>query len=386
MKTKAALLFEKQEYTTVVCADGKIPENPEKNSTMLVCGDGTYLLRKNEIGRFLRKMNSMAMPALADGPSEGEFVFSLPKIPDEILKTQVSFYRYVMLRHNDAEAYTMILWDRITKEYIVVCPKQKISKGGVQYDLGKEWSPERYLPVVSCHSHNSMGAFFSGTDDADEKGDMCYMVMGNLHKPNPTFRIRASVAGGQIKFLELNELFTIDEDNWKLQTPNWLARNENFPKEWMDKLNVEANYVNIHMLQGGGPRQTFRYGSYEENGRYTAKWPTTEEKDRQLSFFDQIEAIQTSGRTSLRIAAQKFIIDLRRETVTDALSNFLDNVIDAGYVEELATAFTDVEEIVALVDEEDPFATDINLDRDDGSEIPWETVNDYVKQLNMMKE
>lgn len=388
MKTKATLLFEKQEYATIVSTDGKIPENPEKNSTMVICGDGAYLLRKNEIGRFVRKTNSVTMPAIPDGPGEGDFSLSLPKIPDDILKMQVCFYRRVMLRHNDAEAYTMILWDRETKQYMVVCPKQKISKGNVQYDLGQEWSPERYLPVVSCHSHNSMGSFFSGTDDADEKGDMCYMVMGNLHKPNPTFRIRASVAGAQIKFLELDELFTMNEEEWKANTPEWLASNECVPEEWMSKLNVDANYVNIHVLQGGSPRSPFRYGTFEPDGGYTAsKWPTTQGKFEQLSFFEGAKGNEAAvGRTALRTAAQKFILDLRRETVTDALSNLLDNIIDAGYVEELAIAFSDVEDVMALPDMEDPFTTEMNLDLDDGSNASWDTVNEFVERMNMLNK
>lgn len=391
MKTKAALLFEKQEYTTVVSADGKIPENPEKNSTMVICGDGTYLLRKNEIGRFVRQISKIQMPALSDGPGEGSFALALPKIPDSILKTQVSFYRHVMLRHNDAEAYTMILWDREKKEYLLVCPKQKISKGSVQYDLGEEWSPEQYLPVVSCHSHNSMSAFFSGTDDADEKGDMCYMVMGNLHKPVPTFRIRASVAGAQIKFLELNELFTTDEDEWKAETPLWLGQEGNFPTDWLGKLNVAADYISIHKLQGGGPRDSFRYGTYESTGNYTpSKWPTNRSEyddypfGEQLSFFKEPQVAQTTpGYPALRTAAQKFIIALRKETVTDALSDFFDDVISAGYIEELAMAYMDVDEDPLGVDS---FSTDVNLDLDDGSSGDFGVVNDFVERMNMINK
>jgi len=386
MKSKAVVLFERQEYTTILAADGKIPENPEKNSTMVICGDGTYLLRKNEIGRFVRQVSKAPMPALADGPGEGDFTLLLPKIPHEILKTQVCFYRHVMLKHNDAEAYTMILWDREKKEYLVVCPKQKISKGGVQYDLGEEWSPERYLPVVSCHSHNTMGAFFSGTDDADEKGDMCYMVMGNLQRPHPTFRIRASVAGSQIKFLELNNIFTMDEDEWKVQVPTWLAETNSFPEEWMGKLNVAANYVSIHRLQGGSPRESFRYGMYDPSGTYTpSKWPTGSTEGEQLTFFEESKANYSSaGRVALRTAAQKFILALRRETVTDALSNFFDSVIEAGFLEELAEAYTDIEDIASMVEMEDPFSTDVSLGLDDGSNATWNDINQFVKRMAIL--
>lgn len=367
MKTPTALLFEKQEYTVVTSSDGSIPEHPEKNSTMVICGDGTYLLRKNEIGRFVRQLTKHPMPALGDGPGEGSFSLSLPKIPASILRQQVSFYREVMKKHNNAEAYTMILWDREEKEYVVVCPKQKISRGSVQYDLGKEWSPERYLSVVSCHSHNTMAAFFSGTDDADEKGDMCYMVVGHLDRPVPTFRIRASVAGSQIKFLELNELFSMDEEDWNLAAPTWEQNLFPFPKDWMSKLNVEANYVSIHQLQGGSARESFRYGAPGYDTKFDApaySWPTTRGAFNQLDFFEESPSAHTSnGRASIRKAAQKLHRSITTYPIVDVLSKFFQDVVDAGFAEELVMAYDDM--ISALDLTENPLSTELDLSRDE---------------------
>lgn len=392
MKTKAALLFEKQEYETIISKDGLLPTTPNKNSTMVICGDGSYLVRKNEIGLFSRKISSGVMPAIPDGPGEGSFTLALPKIPREILETQVRFYRQVMLKHNNAESYTMILWDRTEQKYIVVCPNQKISAGSVQYDLNSEWSPERYLPVVSCHSHNSMGAFFSGIDDADEKGDMCYMVMGNLHKPVPTFRIRASVAGAQIKFLELNELFTMDEKQWTEETSEWLA-GSGYPAEWMEKLNVAGNYVNVYSYQGGGTRSPFRFGSYGETGSYTEKsWPT--DKAEQTSFFEWADKISTASTyeaevSTLRSATKDLHKNFGKWPATEALVDFFENLMASGFGEEL---FNAIQEIFDEYEQEPlvEFSSEVDLSRDDfvlGDEIngndseSFEKINDFIKNM-----
>jgi hypothetical protein len=177
----------------------------------------------------------------------------------------------------------------------------------------------------------------------------------------------------------------MNEDDWKAQTPEWLGGEKNFPAEWMDKLNVEANYISIHRLQGGSPRDSFRYGTYDPSGTYTpSKWPTSSSQGEQLSFFDESQGSQSTGRSSLRTAAQKFILALRRESVTDALSDFFDNVIDAGYIEELAMAYADVDEAISSF--EDPFTTEVNLDLDDGSNAKWEDINGFVERMSMLNK
>ena len=390
-KTPVQLMFEKQEYETVVSTTGLIPTETARNSTMVVCGNGTYLVRKNPIGVFVRQVTKNPMPGLPDGPSEGSFVRHLPVIPETILQTQVNFYREVMKRHNEAESYTMILWDLQTLSYLLVCPKQRISKGGVKYDLGTEWSPDRYMPVVSCHSHNTMGAFWSGTDDADEKGDMCYMVMGTLDKSVPTFKIRASVAGGQAKDLSLENLFETTSLAWEERSPQW--NTGDFPQEWLDNLNVEANYVSIHKVQGGASRSYF--------SEFAKEWPTQQGSFEQLSLSDfgpHHGGEKPKGVVALRAAANVFLYNLRKRSASRALEELLGDIFDAGYgadivefVDELVE-LTDEEE-VALTDEgraalaaEEPWWNDLNhLAADDGSQMSFEQINDYISNMTNRK-
>src|SRR5690606_38499362 len=94
------------------------------------------------------------------------------------------FFREIMKRYRDAEAFVQVYWDLQEGKYICHVPKQRISKGSVNYDATENLdavNSERYVFVYECHSHNSMGAFWSGTDNADEKELRIYGVFGMLH-------------------------------------------------------------------------------------------------------------------------------------------------------------------------------------------------------------
>ncbi len=49
--------------------------------------------------------------------------------------------------------------------------------------------------VIDLHSHNSMAAFFSDTDDRDEQGFRLYAVIGRIDTPQPEIRVRVGVYG-----------------------------------------------------------------------------------------------------------------------------------------------------------------------------------------------
>lgn len=376
-------LFEAQEYETVF---GVVPEAPEKKSTMMVFGDGIYLLRNNTIGRFIRKVSSVKLPGVAEGP-QPSFEIKLPKIGADILERQVRFYREVMSKHNDAEAYTIILWDTETSKYVLVCPDQKISKANVQYVLDAEYLTSRYIQVMSCHSHNSMGAFFSGTDNADEKGDMLYMVMGKLNHLVPEFRIRACSAGEEVCKLSLNDVFTIEDRFWEMLSPGWTA---SAPADWMSRLNVTAAYINIHTF-GGGLRDTgFRYGTYTPQGsgksKYEqVKWPTQEGMQLTIeSLLTEIPSIDSDTEPrkepsiAALIAAAKGLVGMveRGIPAEDALEIFFERTLEAGFENTCYDYFNY---------EDSPWWTDDMagsfVDQDYPSE-DFHEVNSYLERLN----
>lgn len=377
-------LFEAQEYETVF---GLIPEAPEKKSTMMVFGDGIYLLRDNTIGRFIRKVSSVKLPGVADGPSPS-FQIKLPKIGTDILEKQVRFYREVMSKHNDAEAYTIILWDTEAGEYVLVCPDQKISKANVQYVLGPEYLTSRYIQVMSCHSHNSMGAFFSGTDNADEKGDMLYMVMGKLNNLVPEFKIRACSAGEEVCKLGLQDVFSGGDTFWEMLSPGWTAE---APADWMSRLNVTAPYVNIHMMGGALRDGGFRYGTYtpEAGGktRYEAtRWPTQSGKQLTIeSILSEIPSLDNDRgedegpSIAALIASAKGLIGMVGKGIPaeDALEIFFERIVEAGFADTCYDYFNY---------EDPPWWSDTpsgNLfEHSDHASEDFQEINSYLERIN----
>lgn len=76
------------------------------------------------------------------------------------------------------------------------------SPGGVTLDLPK-LSDNEHL-VADVHSHGSLGAFFSTTDDQDDFGEVKYAgVLGSLDK-EPEWRFRLCLPGG----------IFINDDEW----------------------------------------------------------------------------------------------------------------------------------------------------------------------------
>jgi hypothetical protein len=49
--------------------------------------------------------------------------------------------------------------------------------------------------VLDLHSHHTMPAFFSSTDDRDERGGRFYAVMGRLERPRPELILRLGAYG-----------------------------------------------------------------------------------------------------------------------------------------------------------------------------------------------
>lgn len=69
-----------------------------------------------------------------------------------------------------------------------MAPKQTASPTAVDFvDEGAS--------VIDLHSHNSMPAFFSETDDGDEGGLRFYVVIGRIDTDTPEIRVRMGVYG-----------------------------------------------------------------------------------------------------------------------------------------------------------------------------------------------
>lgn len=193
----------------------------DKSICLLPGADGrVYELRKTEMGDFVApKDNVVDFQAVRAG-----FTPALPLIPQSLFQQIISFFRCYMDNGQEFEALAHILWDREQEVFTVYIPPQQVFKARVNAELPRDrFSEERYLHYADIHSHNSMAAKFSPTDDQDEKATRIYAVVGRLDKFLPEITVRMSCGG---TYLELDPSLIFE------------GLGEEFPDEWRDNVQL----------------------------------------------------------------------------------------------------------------------------------------------------
>lgn len=132
------------------------------------------------------------------------------KIPKELLREVFhSFFAVYKKYHKEAAAQIWRMKDG-DRKYFVVYPAQKISGASVSFENNtEEMTRIREIAdrVVDCHSHHSMGAFWSGVDDKDEQTADCFrMVMGAMSSATASYLLRIKYGEAYINF-SATELF-----------------------------------------------------------------------------------------------------------------------------------------------------------------------------------
>ncbi len=190
--------------------------NSGKAITYVPSDDGNvYEIRCNNIGIFKAKANRISgLTNIRAG-----FTPALPLIPFEMLCEIISFFRYFADRKNVCEALVNVYWDEKNSEYVVKVPEQKVGRDAVDTILPD--IEDDLLHVMDIHSHNFMKAYFSTTDDADEKATRLYTVIGRLDKMLPDILTRISV-GGKFEDIHPSEIFEYPFGD--------------FPNEWLDNV------------------------------------------------------------------------------------------------------------------------------------------------------
>lgn len=124
------------------------------------------------------------------------------------------------------EALVLIYWDKWKEEYLAYVPKQNVSKAGIHASLQKNPYDDEscYIHYADIHSHNSMEAFFSSIDDADERGTGIYMVLGHLDHFYPEIAARICCGGS---FVDIDPGTVVE------------GLEEPFPPEWCTEVSHE---------------------------------------------------------------------------------------------------------------------------------------------------
>ena len=147
--------------------------------------------------------NTAAYQFITDGRFS-TLKLSTPKIPQSFLTAIVSYFRQDLTK----EAIVKVTYNKVLRRFFLRYPNMeetKAEKGYIIYNFSR-WIQRDEITVLDIHSHNTMPAFFSATDDADEYIPGLYGVIGNLDSEQPTMAFRFSGWGIE-KSLDMSELF-----------------------------------------------------------------------------------------------------------------------------------------------------------------------------------
>ena len=141
--------------------------------------DGVYIQARNNLIEATISVGYADIKGLA--PLEEKIILLHGKIPWRLYDLAYSTF----LTDRNRERYVAIVW---VDGYHLRVPDQDREPGSVKYQTESN-------VVMDMHSHGTMTAWFSGTDDRDEQALRLYMVVGKLDTLIPEIELRIGVYG-----------------------------------------------------------------------------------------------------------------------------------------------------------------------------------------------
>jgi hypothetical protein len=178
--------------------------------------EACYEVVKNSFGCYLRQIpDPEANPALTrEVISTFQVDPNFNKIPATVWAPWVQLCFHLAQMGESLEVAAAILQNTADPtQWRLTVPKQSVSGGSVSADIPigsidvatgeviETWPPEGWLPVGTTHSHGTMGAFFSATDDRDEiRNPGLHMVLGSISNAKMTYDIASSITANGKRF------------------------------------------------------------------------------------------------------------------------------------------------------------------------------------------
>ncbi len=200
---------------------------------------------------------------------EDQEVFFRPRYPKLARKTFekiVGFFSRIEKLHC-SEAAVFLVWDRDRGAVELCVPSQVATvgrcAGGGRYPVGLHYQVPHDLPAHcfvfgDVHSHATLEAFASGTDQHDEAYSAgLHIVVGRIHRARPEFYVDAVVDGYR---------FALDEED---VIDGFEKADEDVPQEWIEKVKVEeSTYSSSSYYQdsSSSPYLPVRYSYRDSNG------------------------------------------------------------------------------------------------------------------------
>lgn len=183
-------------------------EEYTKPVTYVTASNGLFKVRKTDIALYIEEVESFQSEIPGIDKMEAGVQLLIPKIPASVMIELLSYYRAVN-RRDKTECSVLLFWNTNNIEIpdipgvktysgefeklVAYCPVQTNSAALSDFteDIEQvDWFRTNMAPVCESHSHNTMQAFFSGTDDANENSNQFFFVWGKVEDEEPMYAFR----------------------------------------------------------------------------------------------------------------------------------------------------------------------------------------------------
>lgn len=161
---------------------------------LVFAGDGQYIVICSKFGASFEKVDSIKYRNLLLRKYEFDWSFQpfIERAPKEMFEQILECFKYIVGKTND-ELLIIIYYDTIEKTHIMDIVKlQLVTGASVKYAYNKKYEmDDRYIKYLEIHSHNTMAAGFSGTDNQDESNRTMYYcgVIGKIDGDSNIFNV-----------------------------------------------------------------------------------------------------------------------------------------------------------------------------------------------------
>jgi len=180
--------------------------------------DGCWQVVSNSWGEYLAPaIDPLADTVISEEQFKGfELNPDLPKIPAALWRRWILLcYEMTRKDNRNLEVSCRLLRNEADPtKYRILVPVQEVSGASVRVEsfdkaidietgeVVAQWPPEGWRPCGSSHSHNTMDAFFSGTDDKYELGDPgVHIVVGRIEPNEDKHVLKCSITARKQRFI-----------------------------------------------------------------------------------------------------------------------------------------------------------------------------------------
>lgn len=147
---------------------------PNDDVYYVIAKEGVYLKKRLGIMESLAPVKEISILKSIEATAK----MHIEKITGPQCAKVIEFFKAVYKEYY-GEAIVLLFYDETNKKYLIIPPHQKVSGGSCDYNRGI--TVDGYTMIGTIHSHASMSAFHSGTDDKDEETfDGLHITFGNM--------------------------------------------------------------------------------------------------------------------------------------------------------------------------------------------------------------